>query len=278
MRKIILAILSSLMVFPAFAADKENAMERILRTNTIRCGYYVYPPVTYRDPNTNELSGFSVDMMNAIGEAAGLKIEWTEEHNFGNWVAAIQANRFDVACTPMWPDIPLGRTVTFSIPFMYAGLSPMVRVDDERFKGDDLARLNQPDVKFLAQDGNALMAVTKAAFDKAQLMTVSSTVEGHVVIQEIYTKKADAMLGDANNIVEYNSSNDIKLRLVAPGKPVKVQEFSLAMGQSELRLKAFLDNAVQQLINDGSIDRMLTKWEQQPGLFLRVAKPYEVSK
>ncbi|MBU6236120.1 MAG: transporter substrate-binding domain-containing protein, partial [Alphaproteobacteria bacterium] len=140
-------LLSFAFVLSAFSAHaddaRETAWQRIIRTNTIRCGYYVFPPVTYRDPNTKALSGFSVDMMEAIGKAAGLKIEWTEEVNFANWVPALQAGRFDMACTPMWPDIPLGRVVSFSVPFMFAGLSPMVRADDDRFKGDDLARLNQ---------------------------------------------------------------------------------------------------------------------------------------
>ncbi len=38
--------------------QKETAFARVMRTGVIRCGYYVFPPVTYRDPDTNALSGF----------------------------------------------------------------------------------------------------------------------------------------------------------------------------------------------------------------------------
>jgi ABC-type amino acid transport substrate-binding protein len=252
-------------------------MERILRTNTIRCGYYIYPPVTYRDPNTGALSGSSVDMMNKIAADAGMKVEWTEEVNFANWVAAIQADRFDVACTPQWPDIPLSRVVAFTKPFMFAGLSPIVRAEDERFK-DDLSRLNAPDVKFIAQDGNSLSAITKAAFPKAQITMLSATMDGPSLIQEIVSKKADAMLGDYNNIITYNKNNPVQLRRVAADHPVKVQAFTLAVERHQSDLKEFLDNAIQDMLNDGTIDRMLDQWEQEPGLFLRVSKPYEVSK
>ncbi|MCB1538661.1 MAG: transporter substrate-binding domain-containing protein [Rhodospirillales bacterium] len=103
-------------------------------------------------------------------------------------------------------------------------------------------------------------------------------VEGHVVMQELYTKKGDAMLGNSNIIIEYNKANPVKLRLVAPQDPVKVMPAPLAVAPGDFALKAFLDNAIQNLENDGTMDRIISKWETEPGLFLRPAKPYEAAK
>ncbi|NCC23496.1 MAG: amino acid ABC transporter substrate-binding protein [Alphaproteobacteria bacterium] len=274
----VLAILSLLLLttLPALAADdKESAFERVMRTGTIRCGYYVFPPVTYRDPNTGELSGLSVDMMNEIGERAGLEIEWAEEVTFGNWIPALQSKRFDVVCTPMWPEIPMARAAAFSVPMFYAGLSPMVRADDPRYQTDDLSVFNDPDVTFVTQDGNAIDILTRKAFPKAKISPVSAAVEGPVVLQEVVTGKADAILMDRNGEIEYNRHNPVKLRLVAPDRPIKAQSFTLAVGRDEMVLKDFLDNAINELLNDGSVDRMLDRWETEPGLYLRVSKPYE---
>lgn len=276
MKRLLLALLILIASYPALAKD-ETALDRVLRTGTLRCGYYVFPPVTYRDPNTKALSGFGVDMMHAIGKAASLKIEWSEEVNFANWVAGIQAGRFDAACTPMWPDTALGRAVLFTAPFMYSGLSPIVRADDTRFK-DELTRLDAADVRFLSQDGNALTTITMAAFPKAKVVIMPAEMSGPQMIQEIVAGKADAMLGDRNNVINYNKNNPTKLRAVDAAHPVKAQAFALAVERHQVDLKLFLDNAILEMLNDGTMDRLISKWETEPGLFIRTAKPYQTGK
>ena len=59
---------------------------------------------------------------------------------------------------------------------------------------------------------------------------------------------------------------------------MKVQAFSLAVLPDDITLRQFLDTAINTMLNDGSIDRLIDKWQTQPNQFLRVAKPYEVSK
>ncbi len=261
--------------FPVLAQEKQSAFERIMQTGVIRCGYYVFPPVTYRDPNTDELSGFSVDMMNEIGRRADLEIEWTEEIGFGNWVSPLQTGRFDVACTPMWPDVPQGRAVAFSIPMFYAGLYPMVRTDDARFKDDDLDSLNDEAVTFALAEGNAQESLVKAHFPKAKTMTVPPGNDKASFVMNVLSKKADVFLTDHNGKIEFNRYNDGQLRLMAVHDPVKLQPFNLAVERNEMVLKDFIDNAILDLLYDGSIDRMLTEWEPEPGItYLRAEVPY----
>jgi len=256
---------------------RETAFERILRTQTIRCGYYVFAPVTVRDPNTNVMSGYSVDFMEALAKRAGLKIEWTEEVTFGNWVPALQSKRFDVVCTPMWPEIPMMKAMAFTDPMFYAGLSPLVRKDDDRFK-DDLTRLNQPDVTFLTQDGNATDVLARDAFPNAKFYTVSALVGGGEYYQSITAKKADVVLTDRNAVDQFKKTNGDTLRLMDPDHPVKLQGFTLVVERSEMLLKDFLDQSIHEMNNNGDIDRMLRKWEPEPGqTFLRVSRPFEPS-
>ena len=42
-----------------------------------------------------------------------------------------------------------------SVPLFFEGLYPLVRVDDDRFKNDDLATLNSEDVTFATQDNDS---------------------------------------------------------------------------------------------------------------------------
>ena len=253
---------------------KQTTFDRIMATNTIRCGYYVFPPVTYRDPNTKELSGMSVDMMNEIAKRAGLKVEWVEEVNFANWTEGLKNNRFDVACTPNWPETPLARAVTFSTPMFYAGLHPLVRANDTKLLKANYDDFNKPDVRVVTQDGNSIDVLTRTNFPDATINSVPPTMDGPTVLLEIVNNKADMILLDKNAEYMYNknSPNTFKLRDDLP--PIKLQSFELAFNLGEPDLKNFLDTALENLIEDGTMERLVKKWEPAPNTFLLTAEPH----
>jgi len=277
MKRFLLALALITISTPALA--DESAFDRIIKSGVIRCGYYVFPPVTYRDPNTDKLSGFSIDMMEEVAKRASLKIEWTEEHSWSGWTESLKAKRFDVACTPMWPDIPTSRAVAYSTSMFYAGIFPVVRKDDPRFKTDDLEQFNKKEVTIAAPEGDALVSLTQAWFPNATLSLIPPGMDTGSFGLQLITKKADALLWDDNGLYQFNKNNETKIRAVAHNKPVKIQAFSLAVDRDEMILKDFLDAAIHDLQNDGTMDRLLRKWEPEPGkTYLRVDKPYKEAK
>ncbi len=281
---LIVAIAAIYVLVPAPTNDpvhattkKQSTFDRIMATREIRCGYYVFPPVTYRDPKTGDLSGFTVDMMNEIGRRAGLKVVWAEETNFVTWTESLKAGRFDVACTPNWPDTPLASVVAFSVPMFYAGMYPMVRADDPRFQsGDIMARLNQPDVTFVSVEGSAMDIPIQTSFPNAKIDTLPKSAGDSSFILNLLTKKADALIMDQNGKIEYGRANPGKLKMIDTIPPIKMMAFTLAVDRNEMILKDYLDSAVQDLIYDGTMDRLLKKWEPEPGkTFLRVKIPVQ---
>lgn len=263
--------------FPALAKEKESAFERIVRTGVIRCGYYVFPPVTYRDPNGGALSGLSVDTMNYIAERASLKVEWTEEVTFGNWVPALQAGRVDVICTPMWPELPMAKAASFSEPMFFAGIYPVVRADDTRFgKNVTRERFNQPDVTFASQEGNITAILTKSVFPNAKHYVLPPDADTTMIVTSVVSKKADAELADYNAINQWNDHNESKIRIIDSIDPIKVQQFPFSVARGETDLLEFLNLAVREMNYSGEIDRILRKWEPEPGkTYLRAGKSYK---
>lgn len=251
----------------------ETGFERVMRTNTIRCGYYVYPPVTYRDPNTGKLSGFSVDMMEKIAEKAGLKVEWTDEVNFGNWTQELEADRLDVACTPMWPAISLGRKVLFSRPMFYSQIYAIGRQGETRF--NSLADLNKPDVKITVADANETLYLVRDLLPNATITTQPQNAGGTQVILDVISGKADVFISDLNAMEQWNKHNDQKLAVTAGHEVLKAMPFALAVKAADGDLGNFLNNAIDDLNNTGAIARMLDKWMEFKGLFRPVAVPYQ---
>lgn len=59
-----------------------------------------YPPITYKDPATNELQGFDIDLGEAIGKELGVKVEW-QEIAFAQMLPSLQTGRVDLAMAGM---------------------------------------------------------------------------------------------------------------------------------------------------------------------------------
>ncbi len=280
MIRILLLCLFLLLPLSAQAAEKESAFDRIVRTGVIRCGYYVFPPVTIRDPNTGELSGFSVDYMNKIAERAALKVEWTQEVTWANWIPELQAGRFDVACTPTWPELTEMKAVTFTDPMFFAGIYPVVRKEDPRFEKAGLDRLNKEDVTILTQEGDVTDSIAKSLFPNAKFHVLSNTANGGEYFQSLAAKKGDAILSDMNGIYLYEKNNGRDfVRVIDKDAPIKLQSFPIAVARGEDELLLFLNQSIHELEYSGDTDRLLRKWEPEPGkTYLRVAKPYKDAK
>jgi ABC-type amino acid transport substrate-binding protein len=246
----------------------ETAFDRIMHTRVIRCGYYIYPPVTYKDPNTGKLSGLSVDMMERIAKRADLKIEWTQEVNFGDWAQGLQNKRYDLACTPMWPNTATGQVAYFTKPFLYAGIYPVGRGDETRFR--TLDDLNNPGLTWSGQEGNENFALAKEVFPQAKFIGIAPNADGNLVAQDVMTHKADFMITDKNLIAEINKTNPNGLKVLVD-EPVKHMPFTLAVGRGENDLLQFTNNAIDEMIVTGEIDRLLKKWAADPGVYQTVA-------
>lgn len=254
--------------------SQETAFDRVLRTNTLRCGYYTYTPVTIKDPNTGKLTGLSVDMMDYFSEKTGIKVEWTEEVTFGNWVQGLQAGRFDAVCTPVWPDIARARVTKFSKPFLYTDFLPIVRADDARFS-DNLEDFNKSDITIGAMDGDTSLTIGKAAFPKAKFSVLPETGDYSVLLQELIEKKIDMVPWERNSAYQFNLRNPGKIKVVKTKEPLGLMPSELAVAPKERDLMDFLNALIEDMQNTGEMKRLLDKWVPVPGIVLYTAKPYD---
>lgn len=275
MKKLLLPLLLITLSLPAWAGDsKESAFDRVMRTGVMRCGYYVFPPVVYKDPNTSKLSGLSIDYMEKIAKRANLKIEWATEITWANWVEELRAGRYDVACTPMWPDAPQFKVVTFSKPLFFSGIYPLGLNDNEKLVKADRKRLNQKDITILTQEGNYTDSLAREIFPDATFYTLPTSASGGEYYQNILSKKADIVLTDRNALNQFEKTNGKVMRFIDDKHPVKLQSFNLAVLKGERDLMDFINQSIDEMQYNGDTDRLLRKWEAEPDkTFLRPSSP-----
>jgi polar amino acid transport system substrate-binding protein len=78
-----------------------------------------YPPITYKDPATNQLQGFDIDLGEAIGKELNLKIEW-QETAFAQIFPSLATSRVDVAMAGVG-DFPTRRETVDFVNYMRTG-------------------------------------------------------------------------------------------------------------------------------------------------------------
>jgi len=63
--------------------------EKIIRAKSMNVCYVQWPPSVIKDPNSGELSGLLVDMIERIGEDGGFKVNYVES-SWGGFGADLQ--------------------------------------------------------------------------------------------------------------------------------------------------------------------------------------------
>lgn len=256
-------------------AATETGMQRVLKKGTIRCSYLVYSSYFRKDPNTGTLSGIFHDVVEEIGKRAGLKIDWVEEVGYANIFPGLEANRCDVFCGGLWANASRAKSASFSVPIFYSAITTWCRPSDHRFD-KDLSAINTSKVTIATIDGAMEDIIAKTDFPDAKresLPELSPFVQNFL---NIVHNKADVTFAEPMVVNEFLKTNPNALRQVAPDRPVRVFGNSLAVKAGETRLKEFLDVALQELVNDGTVQKVLEKYEPNRNTFYPLAKPYRL--
>lgn len=258
----------------AEVASRETAYERVMASNTIRCGYFIWPPFLVKDPNTGVVSGAIHELVEEIGKQLSMKIEWVAEVDVAHMIEGLHSGRYDAICAPLTPTPGRAREVSFATSFGYAGVHLWVRPDDTRFD-HNFAAVNHPDVRFSMVDGEYSSLAAMKEFPDATPVSLSQAAGSEMLLQ-VASGKADVTLTDEFSFALFNASNPGKLRPVKGGPLHVLPVTPLAILKDSLPLKDMLDITINNLNDNGYIERLSKKYEHADAKILRLAKPYEV--
>jgi len=252
-------------------AKKETAFERVMRTRTLRCAYVVRPPHLMVDPNTKQISGIDHDIIEEIGKAAGLKIEWQDEVGYGNYPEHLNTNKQDALCTIAMISARRAQRVELTLPVTFMPVYVYGREGDARFD-NDTSTIDKKSTVIAVVDGSIMKAATDAAFPNASQFAIPGEADIAQSLLAVATKKADLVLTDDNMMFDFNTHNpDNKLRRVPSYKPVRIspEAFSVAKGETELR--DFLNASLLELVGNGFIEKIIARHTITPDAVLQMA-------
>ncbi|NTU76509.1 MAG: amino acid ABC transporter substrate-binding protein [Alphaproteobacteria bacterium] len=255
--------------------SSDAAYDRVLSSGTLRCGYILYPPNLMRDPATGDFSGIFYDLTQDLARRLNFKVEWVEEVSWATYIEGLKLHRYDAMCSGAWSSAAEGRMVGYSRPIFYSPYYVYVRSDDMRFD-DDLNKLNDQGVVFSVGDGRMGSIIASADFPRAKQYSIPQASDDSQMIMNLTTLKGDATLLEPYSASLFLKSNPGTLRPLRFGNPVRVFPTRYILPLGDTKMQNMFDSALEEMMNSGVIDPIITRYELFPGSFLRVAKPYQI--
>jgi len=255
---------------------QETAFERVLRTNTLRCGYGIWAPGLIKDAQTGKLSGIFYDYLEAIGKHTGLKIEWTGEVGWGDFPEALNSGRIDAMCFGAWPKAMTAREVMFTEPVYYLPINAYVRVDDRRFDHAP-EKINSPDVTISTMDSEISSQLAASNFSQAKTFSIPQLSDASNLLLNVATGKADVTFTDTWTAVAFMKQNPDKLKLVQLDRPLRLFGHTIPVARGETTLLNFLNTATDEIFDSGELDAIIRKYEDMPDVLLHRPRPYDHS-
>jgi arginine/lysine/histidine/glutamine transport system substrate-binding/permease protein len=207
-----------------------------------------FPPFEFQADN-GELQGFDIDLMNAIGETAGLEVQF-ESLPFDGIIPALQAGTVDAAISGMTITEERLQTVDFSRPYIKAGLAIAVQDDNTEVKGlDDLE-----DKKIAVQIGTT-GADQAAEIPGAEISTFDSAP---LALQELANGNVDAVINDAPVTLDAIASGNIDgLKVV--GELLTTEFYGIALPKDSENV-AVINDALMTMMENGTYAEIYQKW------------------
>jgi polar amino acid transport system substrate-binding protein len=216
-----------------------------------------YPPMEFRDPATNALTGFDVELGEALGRKLGVKIAW-QETSFDQMMPAIATGRVDAILSGMTDLASRQDTATF-VDYLRNG---------PRFFAQQSRAAEFKDAMALC--GKTVGASRRTSFPKL-VAAWSDAHCGGDPIKFVGTEgSADARTqlrqGRLDAAVQGGETlpymMDLEPGVYVPiGDVFAVQFTGLALSVKEKALQQAIVEALDALIADGSYRALLSKWK-----------------
>jgi len=206
----------------------------------------LYKPFNFEEKG--ELTGFDIEIGNAISEKMGLKPN-PVTNPFETILQGLIGNKYDAIIGSMAYTKDRAKQASFTEPYYYSGGMIFVSADNTDINsGDDLK-------------GKKIGVVAQSTYEKPA-QTLSDNIQYYssdvVALKDLTIPgRLDAVI--TADIVGFEAiKNDFKIKEV--GKPLWVEQPSIAVRPENDALREAIDKALKEIIEDGTYDEISQKW------------------
>ncbi|WP_299027341.1 basic amino acid ABC transporter substrate-binding protein [uncultured Thermanaerothrix sp.] len=208
-----------------------------------------FPPFELVDEATKELTGFDVELMNAIAQKAGFKIEWTNLP-FDPMLAGLSECQYDAAIAAITITDERKQSMLFSEPYINAGQIVVVRKGETRIKSkDDLGGMTV---------GAQLGTTGAIEAQKIPGVTFKPYDTYDLAFLDLANGQIDAVIADYPTALGFIGKNPEKLTTV--GEVFTEESYGIAICKNRSDLVDKINTALKALKEEGFIQQLEQKW------------------
>ncbi|MGH2412440.1 MAG: ABC transporter permease subunit [Brasilonema sp.] len=208
-----------------------------------------FPPFEFNAEEGSGLQGFDIDLMNAIGEEAELKIQWISLP-FDGIIPALQSQSVQAAISGMTITAERAQSISFSRPYFKAGLAIAVRDDTNDIKSfEDLKG------KKIAVQIGTTGAQEAAKIEGAKISTFN---DAPLALQELVNGKVDAVVNDGPvTLYAIKKAGLQGVKIV--GELVTEEYYGIALPKNSPDVEK-INGAIETLLSTGKYQAIYEKW------------------
>ena len=207
-----------------------------------------YAPFTFHDPKTNKLTGYDVEVVEAVAGKLGRKAEFSES-TFDAIFAGLEASRYDVVANQISVNPQRQAKYAFSEPYTVSSGVVVTRADDSSVH--TIADIRG---KTSAQSTTSNFADT-ARKAGAKVEAVEGFTQAVALLKQ---KRVDITINDSLAVLNYlRTSGDKGIKIAATTGDTTKQAFAF---RKDSPLPAQFDKALDQLRSDGTLAKISKKW------------------
>jgi arginine/lysine/histidine/glutamine transport system substrate-binding and permease protein len=230
-------------------ASPESGTSPAATATTLKIGTEpAFPPFEAQAAD-GSLEGFDIDLMNAIGEAAGFTVDF-QSLPFDGLIPALQSGTIDGAISSMTITAERAQTVSFSRPYFKAGLAIAVAEGNT-----DVTTLDSLKGKRIAAQIGTTGAEQANAIEGAQVRTFDSAP---LALQELSNGNVDAVINDAPVTLYAIQTGNIKGVKVV-GQLLTEEFYGIATPQNAESLE-LINQGLTTILENGTYAEIYEKW------------------
>ncbi|MGN8646171.1 transporter substrate-binding domain-containing protein [Gracilibacillus sp. HCP3S3_G5_1] len=210
-----------------------------------------YPPFEYKVEE--ELTGFDVELVEAIAEKVDLAVNW-EIMKFDGIIPALQANQVDAAVSAIGIREDRLEVVDFSDPYFESGLSLITLQDSAIESEEDLEGKT-----IVAKQGTSSLQLANELAEQYN-GEVTRLQDDATMYIELENGNADIVINDYPSVAYKinQDGEDSQLRIVGDKYPS--EDYGIAISRGSEGLVEKINTGLQELKESGEYDEIYSKY------------------
>ena len=262
----------------ARASDKQllnnSLYEKMIKTGELDVGFVVYPPSFIVNPDGTK-AGIFKEIMDKVGANLEIKVNYVAEVNWDTMIQDVQSGKVDMIVTGIWPTTQRAKQVDFAKPIFYSVVKAYTFAGNVEYDNNP-NKINSEKTKIVTLDGEMSQIIATADFPKAKTITVTQLTGVPQLLLDVANRKADVTFIEPAIALEYMSKNPNTIKEIEGLKPMRVFPNAMMIPKNQEAFKSTLNLALDEIINNGFVDKIINKYEKYPGSYSRLNLLYDV--